>query len=91
MPADSQYDAVDPRNVGKERYACYNRGDFSKGYFALTRRYNQQGAFVHKMTYIPHAMSTGCRSFTLWDTDPRCAGCTATKDEAYAQRMRGMT
>jgi hypothetical protein len=68
-------------------YGCSNRPEFSKGYFAPDRRYKPDGTFYVVQTRIPHVMSTDCRSFYLWDTDPRCAVCTVKKDIEYRDRM----
>lgn len=73
-----------------EPYGCSNRTGFGKGYYAPDREYRPDGTFYTRLTFIPHAMSTSCRSFYLWDTDPRCAVCKAERDEAYANTMRGL-
>lgn len=71
-------------------YGCWGRVKMDAGYFAPDRRYKPDGTYYQILTRIPHAMSTSCRSFYLWDTDPRCNGCTAERDEAYANTMRGL-
>lgn len=72
------------------RYGCYNRTGLAAGYFAPDRRYKPDGTFYIVQTRIPHAMSKECRSFSLWDTDPACAGCTAPKDFEYRDRMTAL-
>lgn len=71
-------------------YGCSNRGEFSKGYYAPDRRYRPDGTYYQVLVFIPHAMSTSCRSFYLWDTDPRCSVCKAERDTEYADTMRGL-
>ena len=73
-----------------EPYGCNSRPEFSKGYWARQREYRSDGSYVMWDHFIPHRMSTDCRSFYLWDTDPRCGNCTAKKDEEYALAMSGL-
>jgi hypothetical protein len=68
-------------------YGCHSREGVNTGYFAPDRRYKPDGTFYVIQIRIPHTMSKTCRSFYLWDTDPRCAGCTADKDFEYRDRM----
>ena len=68
-------------------YGCHSREKFSRGYHAPDRRYKPDGTFYIVQTRIFHELSESCRNFYLWDTDPRCAGCTATKDIEYKDRM----
>lgn len=71
-------------------YGCHSRTGFGAGYFAPDRRYKPDGTYYQILTRIPHTMSTRCRSFYLWDTDPRCKGCTADKDVEYADKMKAL-
>ena len=71
-------------------YSCNSRERFSKSYFAPDRVYRPNGTFYIIQREIEHAMSDRCRNFYLWDADPRCAKCTAPKDEDYANTMRGL-
>ena len=71
-------------------YGCHSRKGLEKGYFAPDRRYKPDGTFYVIQVRIPHAMSTACRSFYLWDKDPRCAGCTAEKDIEYRNKMENL-
>lgn len=71
-------------------YGCHSRKGLGKGYYAPDREYRPDGTFYTRLTFIPHAMSTACRSFYLWDTDPRCRACIAEKDIEYALKMRGL-
>ena len=72
-------------------YGCHSREGFETGYFAPDRRYKPDGTYYVVQTRIPHAMSKSCRNFYLWDTDPRCRGCTAKKDIDYALKMQGLS
>lgn len=71
-------------------YGCHSREGFSAGYYAPDRRYRPDGTFAIYQTHIPHVMSQQCRSFYLWDNDPRCAGCTTSRDTEYADRMSSL-
>lgn len=73
-----------------KKYGCYDRKGLAHGYVGLDRYYKQDGSFVITQKYIQHNMSESCRSFYLWDTDPRCAGCESPKDKEYADTMRGL-
>lgn len=72
------------------KYGCNKQRVFAEGYYAKDRRYRGDGTFHEVLVWIPHAMSTSCRNFYLWDTDTGCADCPATKDTEYANRMRGL-
>lgn len=69
-------------------YGCSNRTGFSKGYYAPDRVYKPDGTFYIIQRLIEHEMSAACRSFYLWEVDPRCSGCTSERDEEYADRMK---
>ena len=69
------------------KYGCNKQREFSKGYYAPDRRYKPDGTFYVVQNFIPHDMSSSCRSFYLWDTDTGCADCPATKDFEYRDRM----
>lgn len=71
-------------------YGCNGRKEFAKGYYAPDRKYRPDGTFYVIQAWIPHAMSTACRSFYLWDVDPRCRTCTAEMDVEYALKMRNL-
>lgn len=69
-------------------YGCHSRTGLANGYYAPDRVYRADGkTWDNVKVFIKNAMSTSCRSFYLWDTDPRCAGCTADKDIEYRDRM----
>ena len=59
-------------------YGCWGRKGMGDGYYAPDRHYRGNGTFSIHLAYIPHRNSTECR-YDLWETDPRCAGCTAEK------------
>lgn len=71
-------------------YGCHSRSGLSKGYYAPDRVYKPDGTFYIVQAFIPHALSTACRSFYLWESDPRCQCCTAEKDSEYAGRMQAL-
>ena len=75
------------RIAADKPYGCHSRSGLAKGYYAPNRIYRPDGTFGIYQEYIHHQMSQKCRSFYLWDTDPRCAGCTADKDTEYRDRM----
>lgn len=93
MPADDQYDVVHEKVKIKadDPYGCHSRDDLSGGYWVKQRVYGVGGVYELIDKYIPFRMSPQCRSFYLWDVDPRCGGCTASRDIEYAERMKGMT
>ena len=61
-----------------KRYGCWGRIGMKMGYYAPDREYRPNGTFLIRLTFIPHVMTTDCR-YDLWETDPRCTGCTAEK------------
>ena len=89
MPADIAYSEVHPLTVGGERYGCHSRNPMKKGYWHRGVEF-VGGRPVPSEVFIEHAMSMQCRSFYLWDADPKCAGCTTGKDYAYRDRMLTM-
>lgn len=72
-----------------EPYGCWGRIGMAAGYFAPDRALEETVEFSLQARFIPHVMSTDCR-YDLWETDPRCTGCTTQKDHAYADKMRGL-
>lgn len=73
------------------RYGCFNRGLMKHGYYAK----NGYAEYDHLQTvqqwdYQPHNLSIKCRSFGLWDTDPKCQGCLTDRDIEYAETMKGL-
>ena len=70
------------------RYGCHSSRNPKKssGYYALTRRYRGNGTFSIENVYIPHANTTKCRSFALWDTDHACEGCQSERDIEYRDK-----
>ena len=95
MPADDQYDVVHEKVKIKadDPYGCHSRGDLAGGYWVKVRVYidGDMGRYELLDKFIRFRNSPKCRSFYLWDADPRCGGCTASKDYEYAERMKGMT
>ena len=71
-------------------YGCNGRSGFSKGYWVQEREYRRDGTYVMRDHFIPHRLSADCRSFYLWNIDPRCSGCTTKKDKEYARIMSGL-
>ena len=62
-----------------KRYGCWGKEvQLRKGYWAPDRKYNYDGTFTPRFVFIEHVMTTDCR-YDLWETDPRCTGCTAEK------------
>lgn len=90
MPVENHEVHAKVKIAADTPYGCHSREGFATGYFAPDRRYKPDGTFYLVQTRIPHAMSKACRSFYLWDTDPRCAGCTAEKDIEYSNKMRSL-
>ena len=90
MATDPQYDTVHPANQEKEHYGCYNhtKNPKKRYYWATTRNFFSDGSYDLISVRVPVNTSAKCRSFYLWDTDPRCAGCTSEKDMDYKNRMR---
>lgn len=71
-------------------YGCHSRREFLvgvDGYYAPQRKYKEDGTFEMGLEWIPFANSTKCRSFALWNTDARCAGCSTPKDVEYRDAM----
>lgn len=73
-------------------YGCSSRKEFARGYWVKERVYlpGDRGRYELHDKFITHRMSVSCRSFYLWDTDPRCKVCTAARDHAYADKMRNL-
>jgi len=89
MPPVEEHEVHEKVRIAADKpYGCISRTGFAAGYYAPDRRYRPDGTFYIVQTFLPHVMSTSCRSFYLWDTDPRCAVCKADRDEAYADKMR---
>lgn len=87
MPVEEHEVHEKVRINADDPYGCHSREKMSAGYYAPDREYRPDGTFYIRLTFIPHTTSTCCRSFYLWDTDPRCTGCTTPKDIEYANRM----
>lgn len=86
MPVDEK--PVHPLTVAGERYGCYQRGEFSKGYYAPDREHLADGRWHNVMRFIPHRMSTECR-FDLSLISNRCGDCPHKgTGEAYDAMMR---
>lgn len=90
MPVEDHEVHEKVRILSDTPYGCNSRKNMADGYWAKDRRYLEDGYFESVYTFIPHAMSTSCRNFYLWDVDPRCKGCTAEKDIDYALRMQSL-
>lgn len=88
MAADSAFSSPHALTVrtGNEPYACQQRV-FCE-YQCVQDGWDTEGG--RRMIWISFRMSTSCRQFELWDTDPRCAGCKQEKDVEYAARMSQM-
>lgn len=91
MPPVEEHEVHEKVRITADKpYLCNSRDGFSKGYYAPDRVYRPDGTFHLIQVWIPFAMSTACRNFYIWDTDPRCGGCTSDKDIEYANKMIGM-
>lgn len=88
MPADDAYSVVHEKTKDTAHYGCKDRV-MSKGYWAPDRKYFA-GVYKEVKTFIPHTLSTKCRSRHMWDTDPKCQGCKAEKDYERAEYMAQM-
>jgi hypothetical protein len=90
MPVEDHEVHEKVRISADKPYGCHSRTGMSQGYYAPDRVYRPDGTFYIIQTLIPHAMSNKCRSFYLWNVDPRCQGCTTDKDVEYADTMRSL-
>lgn len=90
MPVEEHEVHEKVRIAAGQPYGCHGRDGVSKGYYAPDRVYRPDGTFYIIQAFIKHAMSDTCRAFYLWDTDPRCEGCTADKDINYANTMKDL-
>lgn len=90
MPVEDHAVHEKVRISADQPYGCHSRKEFHLDYYAPDRMYKPNGTFYVVQTNVRHAMSSLCRNFYLWDTDPRCAGCTTGKDFEYADRMKGL-
>lgn len=90
MPVEEHEVHEKVRIAADKPYGCHSRDGMSKGYYAPDRIYRPDGTFYVVQTFIKHAMSDSCRAFYIWDTDPRCTGCTTAKDNEYANKMIGI-
>ena len=70
------------------KYGCFNRFGFVQHYYAWDRQYRDDGSFSLVQIKIEHRMSTKCRSFYLWNSDPMCKGCLSERDNDYANLMQ---
>lgn len=89
MPPVEDIDVHEKVKIGSDfRYGCHSSRNPNKssGYYAPTRRYRGNGTFHLENVYIPHANTTKCRSFALWDADPACAGCQSERDIEYRDK-----
>ena len=94
MAADSKYDVVHEKTKDTEHYGCWNRKPTEQGYWAKDgyRMEQHEGQMygVQKWVWVEHVMSSKCRNYYLWETDPKCVGCEVAKDVAYQRRMEKM-
>ena len=94
MPSDIKYDAVHEKTKDTEHYGCFNREPLQKGYWAKDgfRMEQHEGVMygVQQYKWVEHTLRTKCRSYSLWETDPKCVGCDVAKDVAYQRRMEKM-
>ena len=92
MPVEDHEVHEKVRISADEPYGCANRKELSGGYWVKVRVYidGSQGQYELLDKYIPFRMSTKCRSFYLWEEDPRCGYCTSPKDYEYADKMRNL-
>lgn len=86
MPVDDAPVHELTRIDSASRYKCHNRKPYAPAYYAPDRIYRPDGTFYVVQTRIVHAMSRECR-FDMYETDPRCAGCTTPKDVAYLEKL----
>ena len=89
MPPVEDIDVHEKVKIGLDfRYGCHSSRNPKKssGYFAPNRVYDHKGEYVTVLKYIPHANTTKCRSFALWDTDPACEGCQSERDIEYRDK-----
>ena len=68
-----------------EPYGCFNRPPMKEDYTAIVLNDDSLLGSIYKKTWIQHRMSTKCRQYGLWDSDPRCKGCNSEKDVEYAE------
>lgn len=61
-----------------KRYGCWGREGMAAGYYAPDRELEENLEFSLQAKFIPHVMTVACQ-YDLWESDPRCAGCTAEK------------
>ena len=94
MPSDDQFDEVHEKTKDKGQYGCFNRPEITGGYWAKDgyrmEQHDGQMYGVQKWKWVEHVMSKQCRNYYLWETDPKCVGCTTPKDIAYQKRMESM-
>ena len=91
MPPVEDHDVHEKVKISLDKpYGCHSRKGFATHYSAPNRKYREDGSFSLTRKKIKHVMSKQCRSFYLWDTDPRCSGCTADKDVEYRDRMTAL-
>ena len=90
MPVEDHEVHESTKRDSSFRYGCNSRVGFGTGYFAPDRVYKEDGTYIEKLVRIPHKMSTACRNYYLWNTDPACAECTSERDFEYAIKMQGL-
>ena len=90
MPADTQYDEVHALTKDSGRYGCWGRPPYKATYPAMARVRGDDGVLRLVEVQVEFLGSRNCRSYMLWDTDSKCAGCTVPRDHEYKDRMESM-
>lgn len=73
-------------DVDTFRYGCYNRAEYSEGYFVLVRVPDEHAvqianasnqAYILRSAWVPFRMSRDCATARVGQaaTDPACSGC----------------
>lgn len=93
MPPVEDHEVNERVKISADKpYGCKNRPDLSGGHWVKERLYRpgEFGKYELVDRFITFNMTPLCRSFYLWDTDPRCIGCSASKDIEYRDKMKGL-
>lgn len=90
MPVEEHEVHESVKHSADKPYGCNNGKPRKEGYWLQTREYRSNGSYIMMNKFIEHRMSSDCRNYYLWYSDPGCANCKRPKDRKYANRMKGI-
>ena len=91
MPVEEHEVHESVRHSADKLYGCNSHKRTTEPYWLLERSYRQNETYIMMHRPVEQAMSTSCRNYYLWHSDPGCRGCNVPKDREYAQRMQSLS